>query len=196
MLTPVTTFNSSGLLLLLLEVRLSHDFMSNKLVSTNPAIVAVPPGVVTLTAPPIAPVRRAVMRVAETIVNGTATPPTLTAVAPVKLRPLMVMVVVVEPLGMVVGVKLVITGAGTGVKVKPAITAVPSGVVTLTSPDKPPTGTTAVMRVAELTTNDDAAMPPKLTLLAPVKLLPEITTLVPGVAVAGVKPVIRGPGGR
>ena len=159
-------------------------------------MVAVPPGVVTLTAPEIAPVIREVIRVAATTVNGTATPPTLTAVAPVKLRPLMVMVVVVEPLGMVVGVKLVITGAGTGVKVKPAILAVPSGVVTLTSPDCAATGTTAVIRVAELTTKLCAATPPKLTALAPVKLLPEITTLVPGVAVAGVKPVMRGPGGR
>ena len=106
-----------------------------------------------------------------------------------------VMVVVVEPLGMVVGVKLVITGAGTGVKVKPAILAVPSGVVTLTSPDCAATGTTAVIRVAELTTKLCAATPPKLTALAPVKLLPEITTLVPGVAVAGVKPVMTGAAG-
>lgn len=131
-----------------------------------------------------------------TTVKGTATPPTLTAVAPVKFCPLMVIVVVpAEPDGTVVGVKLVITGAGIGVKVKPAIEAVPSGVVTLTAPDCPPTGTTAVMRVAEFTTNDVAATPPKLTADAPVKLLPEITTLVPGVAVAGVKPVMRGPGG-
>ena len=98
-----------------------------------------------------------------TVKLAAAVPPNVTAVAPVKLRPLMVMVVVVEPLGMVVGVKLVITGAGTGVKVKPAILAVPSGVVTLTSPDCAATGTTAVIRVAELTTKLCAATPPKLT---------------------------------
>ena len=190
MLTPATGFATS-----LPDVRLSAFGSKKRFANVKPDIVAVPPGVVTLTAPVIAPVRGAVMRVADTTVNGTATPPTLTAVAPVKLRPLMVMVVVIEPVGIVVGVKLVITGAGIGVKVKPAIEAVPSGVVTLTAPETAVAGTTAVMRVAEFTTKDAAATPPKLTLLAPVKLLPEITTLVPGVAVAGVKPVMRGPGG-
>ena len=63
--------------------------------------------------------------------------------------------------------------AVTTVKVNPARVAVPPGVVTLTFPDAP-VPTTAVMLVAELTVNDVAAVPPKLTAVAPVKFVPVI----------------------
>ena len=72
---------------------------------------------------------------------------------------------------------------------------VPLGEVTLTSPDAEAAATTAVMRVAEFTTNDAAATPPKFTAVAPVKFAPFTTTLVPAAAVAGVNEVIRGAGG-
>ena len=50
----------------------------------------------------------------------------------------------------------------TVLNVKPAIDAVPPGVVTLILPDAP-IPTTAVILVAELTVNEEAATPPKFT---------------------------------
>ena len=63
-------------------------------------------------------------------------PSNWTAVAPVKLVPVMVTMV---PIGPPVGVKLVIVGAGITVKL-PALVAVPPGVVTLTVPVVAPSG--------------------------------------------------------
>ena len=61
--------------------------------SVNPAKVAVPAGVVTDTIPVVLPATTAVMLVALATLNEVAaTPPMLTAVAPVKLVPVMVMV--------------------------------------------------------------------------------------------------------
>ena len=89
---------------------------------------------------------------------------------------------VVEPL-------VVICGAGT--KVNPPRFAVPPAVVTLTVPFVP-APTLAIMLVAELTVNDCAAVPPKLTLVAPVKLLPVMVTWVPEPPMVGLKVVILG----
>ena len=57
---------------------------------------------------------------------------------------------------------------------------VPAAVVTvmLIAP-APPAGETAVICVALFTVNDAAAVPPKLTAVAPVKFVPVIVTLVP-----------------
>jgi len=155
--------------------------------NVNPASVAVPPVVVTLTLPDAPVPTIAVMLVAELTVNDVAaTPPKLTAVAAVKFVPVIVTDVPVAPL---VGVKEVIVG--TGIKVNPASVAVPPAVVTLTFPDAP-VPTTAVILVAELTANDDAVIPPKLTEVAPVRLVPVIVIDVPITPLVGVKEVIIG----
>jgi hypothetical protein len=155
--------------------------------NVKPANVAVPPGVVTPILP-VAPVpTRAVMLVDELTVNEeAATPPKLTAVAPVKLVPTIVIDVPVAPL---VGVKEVIVGAG--INVKPAIVTVPSVVVRLTLPDAP-VATIAVILVDELIINDEAAIPPKLIAVAPVKLVPVIVIDVPAPPLAGVNEIIVG----
>jgi len=157
--------------------------------NVNPARVAVPPGVVTLTLPEVPAATTAVMLVAETTLNDVAAvPPKLTAVAPVKLVPV---IVTVAPIAALVGVKEVIVGAGTNVN--PTRVAMPPGVVTLTLPEVP-AATTAVMLVAETTLNDVAAVPPKLTAVAPVKFVPVIVTVAPTAPEVGVKLVIVGTG--
>src|SRR2546426_3746335 len=79
-----------------------------------PALLAVPPGVVTLIGPLVAPAGTvAVMVVAEPTVKLALVPLNSTAVAPVKLAPLIVTLV---PTGPLVGVKLETVGGvvGTG----------------------------------------------------------------------------------
>ena len=72
-------------------------------------LVAVPPGVVTLSGPVVAPVGTvAWIVVAEVTVKLALTPLNVTVVAPVKFVPLIVTLV---PTGPLVGVKLVIVGA-------------------------------------------------------------------------------------
>ena len=72
-------------------------------------LVAVPPGVVTLSGPVVAPVGTAAwIVVAEVTVKLALTPLNVTVVAPVKFVPLIVTLV---PTGPLVGVKLVIVGA-------------------------------------------------------------------------------------
>jgi hypothetical protein len=78
-------------------------------------------------------------------------------------------------------------------KVNPACEAVPPGVVTLTLPEAP-APTTAVMLVAETTVKDVAAVPPKLTEVAAVKLMPVTVTVAPAAPEVGAKEVIAGVG--
>ena len=59
------------------------------------------------------------------------------------------------------------------------LVAVPPGVVTVITPVEPEP-TTAVMVVGFTTVNEDAAVPPKLTVVAPVKLVPVMVTVDPG----------------
>ena len=66
-------------------------------------------------------------------------PLNVTAVAPVKLLPL---IVTLAPTGPLVGVKVVIVGAGMTVKLV-ALLAVPPGVVTRSAPVVAPAGTVA-----------------------------------------------------
>ena len=112
-------------------------------------------------------------------------------VAPVKFVPVIVTVV---PTGPLVGVKLVIVGAGTPlVTVKEvALVPVPPEVVTAIGPVVAPAGTVAVICTAEPTENVGAVTPLNLTAVAPVKPLPLIVTDVPGVPEVGVKPVTAG----
>src|SRR5207253_401693 len=104
------------------------------------ALVAVPPGVVTLSGPVVAPLGTvAAIVVAELTVKLTALVPlNVTAVAPVKLVPL---IVTLLPTGPLVGVKLVIVGAGTVTVNELLLVAVPPGVVTLMGPLVAPLGT-------------------------------------------------------
>ena len=85
----------------------------------------------------------------------------------------------------------VITGVATPEYVNPANVEVPVGVVTLILPEVP-AATTAVMDVALTTVNDVAAVPPKLTALALVKLVPVMVTTSALVAVVGVNEEIVG----
>ena len=62
--------------------------------------------------------------------------------------------------------------------VKPAKVAVPAGVVTDTLPEVP-LPTTAVILVALATLNDVTGVPPKLTAVAPVKLVPVMVIVEP-----------------
>ena len=158
--------------------------------NVNPASVAVPPGVVTLILPLVPPATTAVMDVALTTLNeAAAVPPKLTAVAPVKLVPV---IVTVAPGTAEVGLNEVIVGTGKYVNV-PDEVAVPPGVVTEMVP-LVPLATTAVMDVALTTLKEAAAVPPKLTAVAPVKLVPVIVTVIPGPAEVGLKDVIVGTG--
>ena len=81
----------------------------------------------------------------------------------------------------------------TVLNVKPAIDTVPPGVVIVMLPDAP-VPTTAVIIVAELTVNEEAATPPKFTAVVPVKLFPVIVIDVPIPPLDGVKEVIVGRG--
>jgi hypothetical protein len=167
-----------------------NEVMTGAGIKVNPASAPVPSGLVTLTFPEVPAASTAVMLVAETTLKEVAAvPPKLTAVAPVKSVPVKV---TVAPVAALVGVKEVMTGAG--IKVNPASTAVPPGVVTLTSPEVP-AASTAVILVAETTVKEVAAVPPKLTAVAPVKLVPVMVTVAPVAALVGVNEVIVGAGG-
>lgn len=142
---------------------------------------------VTLTLPLAPAPTTASIVVAEVTVNEVAgVPPKLTAVAPVKLRPVIVTVV---PVPALVGLNDDIAGADT--KVKPASVAVPKGVVRLTVPEVP-VATTASTEVAELTVNEVAGVPPKSTAVAPSRFVPVMVTVFPAPAEVGVSEVMVG----
>jgi len=86
-------------------------------------------------------------------------PPKLTAVTPVKLLPLMRMV---SPMVPDIGLKLLTTAAGGGMKVKPERLPIPPGDITETDPDAP-SATTAVITLALTIVKELAGTPPKLT---------------------------------
>ena len=137
--------------------------------------VAVPPGVTTVILPVSPLPKTAVICVEEfTVKLATAVPPQPTAVAPLKFAPV---ITIDAPLAAEVGLKPVIVGLVTTVNV-PAEVAVPLGVVILMFPVLP-LPTVAVIIVAELTVKLAAAVPPKLTAVAPVRFVPFIVTTVP-----------------
>ena len=78
----------------------------------------------------------------------------------------------------------------------PVATAVPAGVVTdtLTTPAEP--GGVRQVMLAAVATTLVAAAPPKVTLVAPLRLVPEMVTLVPPAVepVAGVTALMAGAG--
>jgi hypothetical protein len=106
------------------------------------ALVPVPPAVVTLSVPEVAPLGTvAVIWVPESTVNEALVPLNFTDVAPVKAAPV---IVTLKPTPIPVGEKLVIEGAGITVKLV-ALVAVPPGVVTLSAPEVAPLGTLAMI---------------------------------------------------
>ena len=84
------------------------------------------------------------------------------------------------------GLKLLMVGADAEIKVNSPKAALPAGVTTRTSP-LAPLPTTATIVVALITLNDLAAVPPKLTELAPVRLVPLMVTAWPFRAEVGEK---------
>ena len=113
----------------------------------------------------------------------------VTLVAPVKLVPNKVTTV---PTGPEVGVKLVMVGSEAVTTKELLLNAFPAGVVMRTKPVVLPLETTAVAVVEFTTTRPDAVVPLKATLVAPVKLIPVIVTLVPIGPDVGVKLVMTG----
>ena len=73
------------------------------------------------------------------------------------------------------------------------LVAVPPGVVTEILPVEP-LPTIAVIRVAEFTVKLAAAVPPMLTAVAPLRLVPVMVSAVPLPPEVGVKEVIVGAG--
>jgi hypothetical protein len=155
------------------------------------ALAAVPPGVVI----EMLPVTESAATIAVTDVEETtvtevaATPPTFTEEAPVRLAPLIVILVPTSPIA---GRNEDIVGAD-GVTVnEAALVAIPPGVVIDTVPVVVPAATIAVMEVADRTETDVAANPLIFTDEVPVRLVPAIVTFVPTGPKSGVKEVIVG----
>ena len=166
----------------------------------NVVEVAVPTGVVTeiLALPAACALVLALILVGPVTVKLVAgVAPNVTAVAPVKLVP--VMVTVVPPVvGPLVGVKLVMVGwVAKNVKL-PDDVAVPPGVVTeiLTVPAACAL-VLAMIFVVPVTRKVVAAVVPNLTDVAPMKLVPVMVTVVPPSVepLVGVKEVMVGAGG-
>lgn len=130
----------------------------------------------------------AVTCVSETMSHAAAAVPLNdTAVAPVKLVPVIVTVV---PAGPLLGEKELIVG-GTSTPKIPADVPLPAAFVTIIGPLVAPFGTTAVNCVSETTLNA-AAVPLKVTLVVSVKLVPVTVTVVPAVPLVGEKELIVG----
>ena len=154
------------------------------------ALVAVPPAVVTPIGPVVAPAGTvAWIAVSEVTEKVALVPLNVTAVAPVKLEPLIDTLV---PTGPLAGAKLAIAGGGTTVKAL-LLVVVPAGVVTPISPVVAPAGTVAWIAVSEVT-EKVALAPLNVTAVVPLKLVPLIDTLVPTGPLAGAKPLIAGGG--
>src|SRR6266511_1225770 len=159
------------------------------------ALVAAPPGVVTLIGPVVAPVGTvAVIRVGEFTVKVVAA--TLLNVTEVMVKPVPLkfvpLIVTLVPTGPRVGVNEVIVGAGTAVTVKfVALVAVPPSVVTAIFPVVAPVGTVAVILTLELMMKA-ALTPLNVTEVAPVKFVPLMVTVVPTGPDAGENDVMVG----
>jgi hypothetical protein len=119
-----------------------------------------------------------------TVTPDAATPPKVTAVAPVKPDPVTVTDVppAAEPAAGETPVTVGTMGAAVKVNWSAGVTTAdcPIGVVTRTFVVAAAcAGETATMLVSEFTVTPDAATPPKVTAVAPVKPVPVIVTDVP-----------------
>src|SRR5437899_3363505 len=129
----------------LLTVRVKRCRATVKLL----ALVAVPPGVVTLMGPVVAPLGTVAEIVVEEVTEKLALVPLkVTAEAPVKFVPL---IVTVNPTCPLVGVKLVMVGALAVTVKHPAVLAVLPHLVWLIGPVVAPLGTVAEIVVEEVT---------------------------------------------
>jgi hypothetical protein len=158
---------------------------------TNPPRVGEPPGVVTWTFPDKLPA--ATMAVIVVLLTTkklvAATPPKLTAVAPVKFVPVIVTIAVAAAL---VGKKLVMVGAR---KVKLANgVEVPPGVATRIFPALPTPPTFAVIVVGLITMTPVAVTVPTVTMAGATKFVPVIVIRSPATPLVGVMLVMVGVG--
>ena len=133
-------------------------------------LVAVPPPVVTVMGPDVAPAGTvALICVSELTVKLAEVPLNVTALAPVKAVPLIATDI---PTGPLAGENELIEGAAGAVTSKFAeLVAVPLTVVTEIGPVVAPLGTVAVICVSEFTVYDDV-VPLKVTDEAPVNAVP------------------------
>jgi hypothetical protein len=146
--------------------------------------LALPPGVVTEILPVVAALGTvAAICVALFTVKLAAVPLKASAVAPVRLLPVMVTTVPMAPLA---GAKLAMLGAGACTVKLLAERAFPPAVVTEILPLVAPLGTVAAICVA-LFTVKLAAVPLNATMLAPLRLVPVMVTVIPTGPLAGVK---------
>jgi hypothetical protein len=156
-------------------------------------LVAVPPAVVTVSGPVVAPLGNvAVICVLELTVNDAEAPLNPTAVAPLKFVPLMVTLVPAAPL---VGENELIVGAGGGAPVTVklvGLVAVPPGVVTVIGPLVAPLGTFAVICVLDTIVKVVSETPLNRTAVAPVKFVPVIVTLESAAPLVGENELIVG----
>jgi hypothetical protein len=161
------------------------------------ALVAVPPGVVTVILPVVAPVGTLVsIRVpwAFTVNDAAATPLNRTAVAPANPLPLIRTAV---PTGPLFGENEEMVGAVVVTVKFVALVAVPPAVVTAILPVTAPLGTVAVIWVPDgFTENEFAATPPNFTAVAPARPVPLIVTEVPTGPLDGENDEIVGAGAQ
>lgn len=157
-------------------------------INAKPASIAMPPGVVTATAPlrEFAATTARISVSPSAVNRSAATPPKLTAEASVKCAP---RISTLAPTPALCGEKLLISGAGTNVN--PARVAEPAGVCTRTTPVAP-LETTARICVGEIITTLSASTPPNCTERTLIKFAPLTVTLAPLPARCGVKLVISG----
>jgi hypothetical protein len=161
------------------------------------ALVAVPPGVVTVIFPVVAPVGTLVsIRVpwAFTVNDAAATPLNRTAVAPANPLPLIRTEV---PTGPLFGENEEMVGAVVVTVKFVALVAVPPAVVTVILPVRAPLGTVTVICVPDgFTENELAATPPNFTAVAPLRPVPLIMTEVPTGPLDGENDEIVGTGAQ
>jgi hypothetical protein len=153
-------------------------------------LVAVCPLTVTVIGPVVAPTGTVVVMLVVVLEIIVAVVPLNLTMLFAGATPKLVPVIVTEvPKIPTFGVNPVIIGGV--INVNPASVAMPPGVVTDTFPDAP-FAITAVILVADTTVNEVAAVPPKLTAVAPVKLVPVRVTVVRVDAFVGVNEAIVG----
>ena len=157
------------------------------------ALVAVPPGVTTVTGPLVAAAGTVVVIVvALTTVNvGCDVPLNDTLDAPVRLVP---EIVTATPTAPLVGVKPVTVGTGSVTVKFVALVAVPPAVTTAIGPLVAPAGTVVVIVEASTTVNAGWLVVLNRTVVAPVRSVPVIVTAAPTTPLVGVKLVTVGTG--
>ncbi len=122
----------------------------------------------------------------------TAVPPTVTAVAPVKPVPVMVMEVLVEtgPYGGETPVTVGTVVVAVKVNAPVSVSVPPGAVMTTLAVPAVPAGVVAVISVSLTTERLVAVAPPMVTAVAPVKPVPVMVTAVPPAVVPDVGEIL------